>query len=1063
MSPVRKAFSYVLGDSCAQENHILPINAMQYASGRGQLYTGGRDGVIKVWDCTNSKENREIDPEHGGNEFSLQNLKCPDQNDTDPSYNASLEENPDVDEKMLKLETSISSAPLTYKQPSSLCTLATSRTHNVHFDWINDLKLVNNDRYIVSASSDLSLKLVDLEVTENNIQRFLNVHTDYIQKLSSIPSQNTVVSGGLDGMVVVWDLATLRPACQFSNINTSGPKNFTSIYALSNDNKNMISVGGPDSLINIYDQRVSSSGNSNLIWKLVGHQDTVRCLLMNSQYILSGSSDSIVKLWDLRNFSIYKSFEFHDDAVWNLCTTASSGPGCLSSEVADFKVFYSGDKAGNIVKTDLNYLSTHSSYEEPDPYGIATFSSSDYSNIDERLGVSTLVAKTDHPVVALCTEYDNSLFVSTYSSLERYYIPDTGRLAKYQYLRTCMDYAETVFAEMEDDASSGLDLAATVRSELDSDFYDIVSHLSIELKNFEIQSALSGNISGKAGIYTTNDSECLETNIEHFSMFLDVNGGPSGEFVNVYKDPDGSHMVNISDSHVDETPVEILLYPVSATSTVTIPFNKSAFQSFPITSRSVISKRILNNKRQLLALYCNGDILKWDIVVAKEVQKFPSGRTAPLSVAETRTYLKKLDDLLEEHQTQDTLNNWCEVDIRAGKLLVLLGESYFGNVEVYYDDLLKDYSFVNVNETHDSKNKRLHASNDDRFWISRIFLNSIFYNYATFEAEADKKLRESLKSVIKRTDLVALDGENTPVPSNHTLGRHKLFNKAQGKSVSGNKVATSTAVSVASNISEIALDLNQLDEYSEPVSNSLTNDCVMKVLLFNKNYYREFYTAHGTKRTVPSLLKLYSIDLFNEEEDYEHRPLIAPEYFPSNLTFFIFELSPDLGNFRDLCSFTMQEISSFDTTSIAKTSLVSDLRISLPRWIGKTILQDKFPGKELPKVAFQLFEVDYGTLSPSKTIGGKSQKKIKKLPMLESSIKLSSHSLLRVDKILMFVVEKFGSKTPEMKSKKLATEWMVLECRGIELEPKMTLQTIKAKIWKSSLDIELHFRRKFDN
>lgn len=1035
---------------------------MQHASGRGQLYTGGRDGVIKVWDCKTPKNQANA---ASGNAECLADIEYPNPDSSDNAPGTEYEEAMDVDEKMLKLETSISSAPLTHDIPLRMYGTESSKSYNVHFDWINDLKLVNNDRHIVSASSDLSLKLLDLDSEDNNVQRFLNVHTDYIQKLSSMPSQNIVVSGGLDGMIVTWDLETLKPVSQFYNLSCDGVSDFTSIYALSNDNKNLISVGGPDSLINIYDQRISSSGGSNLIWKLVGHQDTVRCLLMNSHYLLSGSSDTSVKLWDLRNFSIYKSFEYHDDAVWNLCTASSSDPGMQTSTISDFKEFYSGDKAGNIIKTDLNYLSTHSSYDEQDPYGRNSFSATDFAAIDEKIGVCTLVAKVDHPVVALCAESETSLFVSTYSSLDRYYIPQTRQLSKYQYLRTCSDYAEAFCAMMDDEVSSGLDLAGTDHSELDLDFYDIVSHLSIDLNNKELQSALASNLAGKAQTAAGVVSDGIEGNIEHLSLFLDVNGGPSGEYVNVYKDQDRASMGEIIlDPFVDNTPVEILLYPVSASSIVTIPFNKQAFQTFPITARSVIAKRMLNNKRQLFALYCNGDIVMWDIVVGKELKRIASGNDTHLSAEEIRMYQKKLDDVFEEHQTKDTLNNWCEVDIRAGKLLVSLVESSFNNVEVYYDDLLADYPFLDINDTSATKMKKIRASADDRFWISRILLNSIFNNYALFEVEADKNLRETLKAITKNPEQYAPSSSESALNTNDEPSRRrKLFSRMSSKSVNTVKVPMSTSASVASNISDMTLDLNQLDDISCVIPNNLTNDCILKVLLFNKHYYREFYGSQGAKKTVQSMLKLYSNDLFNEEEDYEHRPLIAPEHFPPNLTFFVFELSPELGNFRDICSFTMEEINSFNASNyLSKAPLVNELRLSLPRWIGKTILQNKFPPKELPKVAFQLFEVDYNTLPSDRTIGGKAQKKIKKLPMLESAIKLTSHSMLRVNKILMFVVEKFGSKTTEMKNKKRAVEWLALECRGVELDSTMTLQTIKTKIWKSSADVELHFRRKFD-
>lgn len=1047
MPTVRKALAYVLGESCGQENHILPVNAMQYALSRRQLYTGGRDGLVKVWDCEPVNEPAE-------DAFLARD-------DAPGCFSGPAEDPVDVDESMLRLETAISSAPLMYKVPLSRYSTRHSRSQNMHFDWINDIKLVNGNRHLVTASSDLSLKLLDLDAAENNVERFLNVHTDYIQKLSSMPAQNTVISGGLDGMMVVWDLATLKPITQFHNIRSSSGADCTSIYALSNDNRNLISVGGPDSLINIYDQRVGASGAANLVWRLVGHQDTVRCLLMNTQCILSGSSDTSVKLWDLRNFSIYKSFEYHDEAVWNLCTPASSDPGLETAVAHDFKIFYSGDKGGNIVKTDLHYLSTHSYYDEPDPYGTGCFSSKDMRAIDDKLGVCTLVAKAGAPVVALCAEGDASLFVSLYESLDRYYIPDTRQLAKYQYLRTCVDYSDAVCAQMDDDAGS-LDIATTNKSELDSDFYDIVSHFSIDLNGLDVQK--------NPGIA---DSDNPNT-IDHLSMFLDTNGDPSGEYVNVYKDDVQEKCVqeksveysqgNNADAllvPVDRTPVEILLYPVPAASIVTIPFNKHAFQTFAKTARLVVAKRMLNNKRQVFALYSNGDIVLWDLLIGKERRRFASGYSTDLSTEQIRAHIKTMDELFEQHQTKDSLCNWCEVDICAGKLLVWLGELSFNNVEVYYDELLRDYPFLVTNASPNSSN--ISASGDDRFRIARILLGSVFNNYALTELEADRNMRETLKTAGRCADSACVTSDSADDMSR----RRKLLNKITRSPPSTKtsvltqlKTPTSSSPSSSCYTGEVAVELC-LDECSG--TSTVVDDSVLAMLLSNKRYYREFYNTQGAKKTVPSLLNLYSNDVCAEEEETEHRPLIEPQHFAPKLAFFVFEISADLGNFRDLGYFSMEEISSLrpdDMTS--KAALITALRTSLPRWIGKAVLQNEFPTKELPKLSFQLFEVDYAMLPATCKIGGRVQKKIKKLPRLESNIRLTSHSMFRVSKILMYVVEKFGSKTPEMRAKLRAVEWLALECRGVELEPTMTLQAIKTMIWKSSSDVELYFRRKFD-
>ena len=52
-----------------------------------------------------------------------------------------------------------------------------------------------------------------------------------------------------------------------------------------------------------------------------------------------------------------------------------------------------------------------------------------------------------------------------------------------------------------------------------------------------------------------------------------------------------------------------------------------------------------------------------------------------------------MEDLFEQYQTSDTLNNWCEVEIKSGKLLVTIKESSYLNVEVYYDELISLYPF----------------------------------------------------------------------------------------------------------------------------------------------------------------------------------------------------------------------------------------------------------------------------------------------------------------------------------------------------------------------------------
>ncbi|OBA19093.1 WD40 repeat-like protein [Metschnikowia bicuspidata var. bicuspidata NRRL YB-4993] len=1040
MAHPRKGLSYVLGDTSEKENHILPINAMQFSKSRQQLYTASRDGTVKVWGATeqtpDSKSGIPVDED---------------------VYYDDLQ---DVAETILKLETSLSSSPLGYTLPTSTYDPLITRSYNVHFDWVNDLKLVNNDRNLVSASADLSLKLIDIEGDERHVQKFQNIHTDYVKKISSIPLQNSLVSGGLDGKVVVWDMSRLAPVLNFEN-NSTGLNFTSSIYALSNDDGYLISTGGPNNTINLYDRRIPIDGNANLIRKLVGHQDTIRCLLMNSNFILSGSSDSTIKLWDLRNFNVYKNFDVHDDAVWSLCTGASSDPG--SSSITDFKEFYSGDKAGNIIKTDLNYLSTHSNYEEDDRFFNSTFMCSDQAYIDEKIGLCTLVAKASSPIISLCVEGENSIFASCYDSLKRFNIPKTKDLAKYQYLRACLDHSDCLDRKFDDDSNPGLDSPVN-QSDLDSDFYDIISHLTTDSTNIDIASSVSGT--SRAFLPHTQETNESDNETQYTSMFLNITGGPSSEYVNAYKDELLDETVEFNPNRfVDETPIEMLLNPIPSDQILTIPFNKTPFQEFCVTPKSISSKKMFKNKRQLIALYVNGDIKIWDIFICKIVKLVPFGGVSRrLKDDELKSRSKEMDLIFQLNQTNEVLTNWCEVYIRSGKLLVTLSETYIGNVEIYYDELVKDYPFLKASEDSSQKSstvaKTLVISNDTRFWLGRIFLTSLFQKYCQFEWESDKRLRESMRDFREKsgTNVPVLNGDSSSTEGEDIPKRKKLFSRVSS-TVPRVKIAVSPLASTGGNIT------GGIEAYTcDRLPAKVPHDSIAKMLMSNEHLYKEKYSTHGQKNCVDSFFSLYSDErTLREGTDDEYRPLIPDSYFPEDLLIIVYETSTDLGNFRDLCSFHLGDLKQLEHCDVTvENQLVNQLRYNIPKWIGTPILYNKFPVKEQPKISFHLIETDYALLPANMKIGGKSQKKIKKLPAIETTIKLSSHSMLRVGKILQFLTEKFESRTTEMKMKKPATEWLLLECKGQELDAKMTLQTIKTLIWKSGTQIELYYHRKFD-
>ena len=276
---------------------------------------------------------------------------------------------------------------------------------------------------------------------------------------------------GLDGRMVIWDLNQLKPLQSLENRATGS--SVTSIYSLANNNSNIISAGGPSNTINVFDKRTANP----FIRNLIGHQDNIRCLLMNDKFILSGSSDTTVKLWDLRTFKVYKNFDIHDYSVWSLYSTDN-----------EFKNFYSGDNDGNIVKTDLSGLFAHNKTNE---FG---YTVNENTALDEKLGISTFVAKCSTPILSICHELkENTLFATNYQSLDRFVIPDTSQLSQYQYLRHGLDYSVNRENSFPDDSLINDVQSSTQNDDLNSDFYDLISHLSMDTNpnNIDLQSTFS--------------------------------------------------------------------------------------------------------------------------------------------------------------------------------------------------------------------------------------------------------------------------------------------------------------------------------------------------------------------------------------------------------------------------------------------------------------------------------------------------------------------------------------------------------------------------------------------
>lgn len=146
----------------------------------------------------------------------------------------------------------------------------------------------------------------------------LTGHTSAVVALGFLPDGNTLVSGGADKCLRVWDLSTAREISRFGESRYA----VGCLCVLPQGHV----LAGQGVTIRIWDPR---SGQQ--LGSLFGHNDAVRCLAISSdgKRALSGGDDRTVRLWDLERCREMYRFGKHRDGVTGVALT-SDGRHVLS-------------------------------------------------------------------------------------------------------------------------------------------------------------------------------------------------------------------------------------------------------------------------------------------------------------------------------------------------------------------------------------------------------------------------------------------------------------------------------------------------------------------------------------------------------------------------------------------------------------------------------------------------------------------------------------------------------------------------------------------------------------
>ncbi|KAF7560323.1 hypothetical protein G7046_g3820 [Stylonectria norvegica] len=154
-------------------------------------------------------------------------------------------------------------------------------------------------KYIIVALDNAKIHVFD---TEGDSQRTLQGHVMGVWAM--VPWEDTLVSGGCDREVRVWDLKT--GAC----VHTLRGHTST-VRCLKMADADTAISGSRDTTLRIWDIRTGLCKNV-----LVGHQSSVRCLEIKGDIVVSGSYDTFARVWSISEGRCLQTLQGHFSQIY---------------------------------------------------------------------------------------------------------------------------------------------------------------------------------------------------------------------------------------------------------------------------------------------------------------------------------------------------------------------------------------------------------------------------------------------------------------------------------------------------------------------------------------------------------------------------------------------------------------------------------------------------------------------------------------------------------------------------------------------------------------------------
>lgn len=1054
----KKSLTYILNTSRESElsgHHSIGVNSLLYNKTDSCLISGGRDGQISIWHF----RKEESGPEPFQDEYETFGSNA--------EMRQYIQNNINNEEEFQNLQYStmnnFSSSPI-HKPTSTPQFHANSYLH--HFGWINDLQLLNDQKTVASCSNDLSIKLWNYNT---NTKTTLGYHDDYVKKIRfSSKYSNQLVSAGLDKVIKIWDIEKKASINKFKFTDPN-----SSIYSLD-VNSNFIICSGPSNTVYLFDRRDMKAP----VKTFSGHTDNVKSLILKDISFLSASSDTTVKLWDLRTTRVLRNFDMHSAPVWSLYS---------DRKTYDFSEFYSGDKSGILLKTDLRTAKL-------DP----TSDSTGYLNykINESLGLSTVIADVNcvndidetenllrgeahlsgvHDIVeipelnTLWTAISSNVYSSNTNFISSWAIPKTGKLVLQQGValnRKMANIMEPSFSNVvpmnrAKSYESVINDADDLVSQLSSEDLDQIDHAILSNSNgldnllhppVNSMAIMSDPVlaSGIAASNCDNAAENPETALQYGTFFINFNGDLNTHFLftdDYYEteelDDSKEELMDPFNKDNKEDNDVLTIYRrltinsgyIDEQDALLLPFNIKPVSNIAGTS-GLVRCRILNNRRHVATMDQGGCIYIYDILIGKLIKRveFTAGvKTAndgSQTLSENFTQPESNINLIERFgsicdglQSSEALPTWCSAQVKSGQLFITIQENTFTSCEMDAQDFFQEYKEVKGD------------CSDTRVNLGKCVVKSFFGDLAEQVMAPRKSTMEiqQPKPVYSSTPLLVSNSINI-VPSSHQ-GVKIPQPTPQNRVYSSTPTGSLTPVKNGKRGLFGRLKSGKKEVTPEP-SGPLRVNSGDKL----DSYLDTLNQTHNTKELINFVESHSDIyDVLRHKPNYEDQFAESEETpqlkFSKCSTSILIVVNEETSHeTRPAFTVRLEEITDGD--KIEKYEVL----LHLPVWLTKGLILHLYPipSHLLSTVGFILLPAEGSTLSAVEENG--------------SPLRLNSTGTLRVKRMIAFTRGKLPEKENDYD--------IELVCKGVVLGEKETLGNIKIRIWKQGGDVEIKYRVK---